>query len=305
MNFKYKCALQHIFSLLPAGEKMNYLFQRYITRSRPFSDEKFLEKVDTARRHFGAFQKYHRLDAPGNMYYEFGAGWELIIPLCMSFYGMKSQVIDLFPLAVPSLIQHSLLQFQRHVDALPFKISPTTMQKLSHQNYRDILRNNFSVTYEAPCDARQTSFADNTFDYASSSVTLEHIPGKDLVPLLQETYRILRPGGVLSVTIDYRDHWAYFDQKLSPYHFLQFSERQWRRYNPSLHYQNRLRHSDYVSALKQVGFELVYQDYQLPTTQQRQGLDLVSLDERYRSYNMDDLMILESHMVLRKERVDV
>jgi hypothetical protein len=62
---------------------------------------------------------------------------------------------------------------------------------------------------------------------------------------MRECHRLCHSGSVLSLKIDYSDHYANADLTISKYNFLRYSAAEWRKYNPSLHYQNRLRHCDY------------------------------------------------------------
>jgi SAM-dependent methyltransferase len=52
-------------------------------------------------------------------------------------------------------------------------------------------------------DVRELPFADNTFDAVVSNSTLDHFPAQsDIAKGLAELHRVLRPGGVLLVTLD-------------------------------------------------------------------------------------------------------
>ncbi len=61
----------------------------------------------------------------------------------------------------------------------------------------------------------------------------------------------------MSTLIDYQDHYSYADSSISAYNFLRYDEREWARWNPSLQYQNRLRHSDYRAMFDAEGFVIV------------------------------------------------
>jgi SAM-dependent methyltransferase len=119
------------------------------------------------------------------------------------------------------------------------------------------LEHHFGIRYLAPRDARATGLPSSSVDFASSAATLEHIPAIDLVPLLAECRRLLRPDGAMSSRIDLRDHYAHFDPTISPYNFLRFGMRTWRILNPPLHHQNRLRRPDYLEAFATAGFHIV------------------------------------------------
>jgi hypothetical protein len=80
MNWKYKALLQFVFSNVPFGELLNYFFQRHVTRSLPTSDAKFSSIVSFAKDHIDVCQKYFGRPLGEATFYEFGAGWDMIIP---------------------------------------------------------------------------------------------------------------------------------------------------------------------------------------------------------------------------------
>ncbi|MFT3747649.1 MAG: class I SAM-dependent methyltransferase [Agriterribacter sp.] len=300
MNFKYKCYLQRFFSAVPEGEKLNYLFQRYVSKSLPSSNKRFLEKVGDAVNHHNNFKQYNQLKDFSNRYYEFGAGWTLVIPLAMSFLDFEIYCVDIRKLIIPELIQDSIKKFKQNSSVLPFDISGKKFAEAPSKKILKYLDDTFQLKYEAPQDARATRFEDNTFDFMSSSVTMEHIPENDNLLILKECHRILNKGGILSVKIDYKDHWSYFDKSISIYNFLQYSEQDWKKYNPSLHYQNRMRHSDYMRIINQSGFEVVKEVPFLPSEEDKKKLAATKLDKHFQNYTFDDLGIRGSEIVLRK-----
>ena len=298
MNFKYKCLLQRFFSNIPKGETLNYYFQKNVAKSLPPNNDKFLEKVNTGFNHYKNYKDYNKLTQKNNRYYEFGAGWTLTIPLTMSFLGFKVFCVDIRKLIIPSLINDSLNKFQLNKNELPFKLETEIV--ISNKNVLNNLIDNYKLNYIAPKDARETGFDDNHFDFISSSVTLEHIPKNDILLILKECYRILNKGGILSMTIDYQDHWSYFDKNISIYNFLKYSSREWKKYNPSLHYQNRLRHSDYLSLISQTGFKIVKEVQRQQNKIDKETLSKIEIAEEFKSYDFDDLAIRGSEIVLIK-----
>ena len=298
MNFKYKCLLQRFFSNIPKGETLNYYFQKNVAKSLPPNNDKFLEKVNTGFNHYKNYKDYNKLTQKNNRYYEFGAGWTLTIPLTMSFLGFKVFCVDIRKLIIPSLINDSLNKFQLNKNELPFKLETEIV--ISNKNVLNNLIDNYKLNYIAPKDARETGFDDNHFDFISSSVTLEHIPKNDILLILKECYRILNKGGILSMTIDYQDHWSYFDKNISIYNYLKYSSREWKKYNPSLHYQNRLRHSDYLSLISQTGFKIVKEVQRQQNKIDKETLSKIEIAEEFKSYDFDDLAIRGSEIVLIK-----
>src|SRR5690606_7554709 len=148
-----------------------------------------------------------------------------------------------------------------------------------------------NVEYRAPCDARATGLPAGSFDLVTSTSVLEHIPPADLPAVLAECRRLLRRDGVCSFQVDYKDHWCYFDRSISHHNFMRYTEREWRRYNPPLHYQNRLRHSDYVRLFEEAGFTV-------EADPQVEDLPDFPLAPEFRRYDEPDLRTTRAWFVL-------
>jgi SAM-dependent methyltransferase len=300
MNFKFKNLLQQIFSVVPKGELLNYFFQVYITKSFPPDDATFVHKSNMALLHYRNFNEYNRIEKKTGNYYEFGAGATLSIPLIMSHLGFNVYCIDIRKLIFPMLIRDSFKKLRVHHKMFPFDVKQTNIDGVKSSELPGFLKREFNLTYLAPMDARKTDFEDNFFDLISSTVVLEHIPQYDILAILNECYRILNTGGVLSLRIDYQDHYSYFDSSVSIYNFLQYTDKEWNKYNPSLHYQNRLRHSDYLELIAQTGFKIVKDVPRKPTHEHMQALGKVKLSEKFAHKHMDDLAVPGSEIVLIK-----
>ena len=63
--------------------------------------------------------------------------------------------------------------------------------------------------------------------------------------------------GITTHSIDYSDHYARSDRRLSRFNFLKYDDAQWRPFNSGLQYVNRLRHSDYVRLFREAGFAIL------------------------------------------------
>jgi SAM-dependent methyltransferase len=150
-------------------------------------------------------------------------------------------------------------------------------------------------------DARATGLDPATFDLVCSNSTMEHIPAEDLDALMIECKRLLVPHGVMCFRIDYEDHYAIGDPAISPYNFLRFSDDEWRPYNNRLHFQNRLRHSDYVALFERAGLETITEEVLAPSHAARVELSTMSLAAQFRRYALDDLAIRKGTFVLRKQ----
>ena len=104
----------------------------------------------------------------------------------------------------------------------------------------------------------------------------------------------------MSSLIDMQDHYHWFDKSISVYNYLKFSDRVWSLVNSPIHYQNRLRHSDYMALAKESELEIVADEVQEPTVEDFDSLAQVPLAERFRSYEKRDLAIRGVNLILRK-----
>jgi len=302
MNWKYKALLQQVLSTTPEGEWANYLFQRYVTRSLPPSDAKLAEVVAHAREHIAAIKRYRKSPLSEAVFYEFGAGFTLAIPLAFHCHGVNRQVlVDIRPLLRPALVNDVIVRLQRlGADGRCSRIPDRGLASRKNQLFLEQLETYYGIEYLAPFDARDTQLAANSVDCITSTNTLEHIPPADIRAILRECHRILTDDGLMSFRIDYQDHYSYFDGSITVYNFLQYSDRHWRVYNPALHYQNRLRHRDYVALLTEAGFSVLEQNLERPSAEDLKVLRDIQLDARFRGYNPDELGIRSSLIVLQK-----
>ena len=299
MDFRYKCFLQQIFSNIPFGVQFNYLFQKYITKSL-FSKDNFLLKVNEAYEHYSKFCVYNKLENNTMRYYEFGAGWHLIIPISMALLGLKVTCIDVRKLIFKELIKDTIYNFYRYKGKLPFTYNIDLTSLRDSKDIEKTLCVNFNIEYIAPFNASNTKFPDNSIDFISSTATFEHIPRESILPILKECYRVLKKGGIFSLIIDYKDHWSYFDKNVSVYNFLQYTETEWKKYNPVLNYQNRMRHIEYYELILDSNFEIVENIIDNPNDVEKKRLKTIKVSSDFRKFNFDELKIKGSKIVLRK-----
>lgn len=300
MNWRCKAALQLIFSSLPHGEQLNYLCQRWVTRTLPHTDQVFIDIVRIAEEHISALEKHSGRRFADATFFEFGAGVTLTIPLAFYGFGVDRQIVfDITPLARDWLILDTIRRFQR----LAKQLNIPRRHEISldgEQNVLAALNKFLGIDYRAPGDARFTDFDAGSVDFITSTNTLEHVPYQDVKAILRECYRILRADGLMSFRIDYHDHYSDFDTRISPYNFLRYSDLRWKVYSPSLHYQNRLRHRDYIALAEKEGFELVEEWLEVGTASDLQMIDRIPLNERFKAYHPDELAVRNALIVFRK-----
>lgn len=304
MNFKVKAKLQNLFSVLPKGENINYFFQKHVTKSLPISDEDFVNKLKTVKLHFDNYVKYSdRNDLKGSRYYEFGSGYDLVIPIGIRALGFEQLTcIDIRELVFPELINNTIIRFNEMAGKISDEFSLFEhIPNVYGSNYKNVLSENFNINYKAPIDARDTGIESNSIDFILSNATLEHIPEVHIGDILKECFRILKPGGIMSNAIDYRDHWSFFDSSISVYNFLQFPENEWKKLNPSLMYQNRMRHKDHIRKIQNAGFDIISEKKDLSNDSEIEILKTIKLNDHFRkNYTFEEVAVKSSMIILRK-----
>ena len=58
MNYQLKIKIQNIISKLPYAENLNYILQKYVTKSLPVPYEEFKIKIKTVKTHFDNLKKF-------------------------------------------------------------------------------------------------------------------------------------------------------------------------------------------------------------------------------------------------------
>ena len=302
MRWLAKAALQRGLGLLPQGERLNYVFQRRVLRSLPAGDAALRRKFSRALQHLDVYREHGPDVPPGQAtFYEFGAGWDLAVPLAYALLGVGRQVlVDIRPSARLELVNDSLASFERLRPELEAEAGSELRPPGGPLGSLGELEARFGIRYLAPCDARGTELPEGSVEFASSTDTCEHIPYEDLAAIFRETRRLLRPGGTFSCRIDLQDHYAYFDRSLSRYHFLRFSDRAWSLVNSPLHFQNRLRAPDYLLLVNEAGLDLVVERPSGPSEEGIAELRSLPLAPRFRGYTLDELGVTVLSFVARR-----
>jgi len=97
-------------------------------------------------------------------------------------------------------------------------------------------------------DARKMSFRDNVFDFVLSNSTMDHFP--EIEQALKESFRILKPGGVMVITIHNKLEFTFY-----LYHFLKKAFKT----NPHFHFEKTYTPWEIRDKLHNCGF--IIEDY--------------------------------------------
>lgn len=299
MDWRAKAFAHTVFSAIPGGHRINYIAQRMITQSLPVPDERFTDVVVASKKRFDQVRALLQKPVDRATFYEIGAGWDLLIPLLHWSMGVERQIIvDVRPLTTAELVNDSIDRLGRM--RRPVNLPRRPVHRIRQGKVVEDLERWYGIRYIAPCDAKDTHLPTGSMDVVSSTNTLEHVPGQDVLPILKEAGRLLAPGGVLCLHIDHQDHYAFADPSISPFNFLRYSERTWAWMNPTLHHQNRLRHRDFLLLYEAAGFDLLHEETTGGRPEDVEAIRSMRLDKRFRGLDPSELAIRTSTVMLAR-----
>lgn len=298
-----KAVVQKTISFLPYKHRINFLFQKYITKGVRLSDDYFLDKLVHFKHHQRFANQY--LDTlTQKQVFELGTGWYPVIPIAFFLNDVATvKTVDIAGLlSKRGLIQtiekfvayHQSGQLMTVLDYDERKVGLLTelLGQAPNLNLSDLLRQ-LKIDYTIG-DAAEINTEPASFDLVVSNNTFEHVYPKDLNRLLSKFRQIVKKEGLMVHFIDMSDHFAHLDQSITIYNFLQFSEAAWQRIDNTIQPQNRWRINQYRD---------LYQDLGIPITEeeirpgQLKALSRVQLDPFFGEMPEADVMISHVYLV--------
>jgi hypothetical protein len=298
-----KAGVQKAISYLPFSHRLNFLFQRYITHGVDLSDQYLSNKLQHARDHVRFCKQFYHGSLPASSF-EIGTGWYPVVPLYLFLCGVdRPATMDIARHCKLSFVQLAAQKLLAAIDG-DVQVIPERKAQLeawllhagAFSDARSMLAG-LGIDYMVG-DARHTGLKDQTFGLIHSNNTFEHIDPEVLRAILTETRRIGEQGAVHSHFIDMSDHFAHMDKSINIYHFLQYSQQQWKRIDNSIQPQNRWRLSDYLRLLESTGLAVKAIDNRPGDLS---ALNDVHLHADYSRYTKEDLAISHAHVVCMSE----
>ena len=310
MYWKFKAIFQNAVSLLPstASYATYYWIQRHFGGFRQINYmNKLLAGIETWKkiREMGC-------EPSEKIFLEIGTGRMPLVPLAYWLMGAKKIItIDLNPYLKGELIRESLIYISEHKEEI-HDVFGSLLEKERLEHLLAFSRNpNFSTrefldlcqtVYFAPGNAASTGLASLSIDFYTSYTVFEHIMPKVLKQILEEGNRLVRSNGMFIHKIDYSDHFAHSDEKISAINFLKYSDDDWNRYAGNRYaYTNRLRHDDYISLFQSVGHRVLVAEPCIDRRSQkilRSGI--FQLNERFNTKSEEILSVSDAWIVAIK-----
>jgi hypothetical protein len=290
-----KAAIQGTLSRLPDPQRFNRLFQKYVTKSLDLQDDYFLSKWTQCERHVANLCARLGEQCPEFVALELGTGWFPVVPIGMALNGARRfYSIDMQDLLKKECVVATLQQYRKHIASGRITVrTDGAIERIDALLAREADLDGRAILAELGIeplvrDARDSGLEARSVDLISSNNTLEHIPREVIAGIFKEFARIISMRGIMSHHIDLADHYANFDDAITVYNFLRFSEKRWRIFNNDLQYQNRLRVRDYRDLLVEAGWKLLSEE---DISEPLEVLRSVQVDAAFSHYSEADLAV--------------
>lgn len=303
-----KAIIQKSISFLPFKNKINYLFQKYVTKGVVLTDDLFEDRLIHASNHISYFLKTPS-DSSDFISLELGTGWYPIVPISMYLSGAKNiYSVDIENLTSVKKQKESILKFvEWHRDNRIKKYLPNIVDerlRILSELAAIEEESNFSEKWKSLGfnfmirDARHLPFKDAHIDLIHSNNTLEHVYPNVQNDLFKEFYRILKHDGLMSHFIDMSDHFAHLDKSISIYNFLQYTDSQWKLIDNSVQPQNRWRINDYRRLYTENNFNILEE---LNRNGKIDEVQKLQIKPPFNLYLSKDIAISHTHIYAKKK----
>ncbi len=297
-----KAIVQKTISFLPGSHKINFFFQKHVTKGVQLSEYYFEDRLIHARKHLQSFDQYAKKNLETTL--ELGTGWYPVVPIAMFLRGAQQiNTVDISGLTDKEKILTSIDWFIKYAENGKLKtyLSPIAERmdalKMIHKNPADYdfqsILSALNIRYTI-MDIRKIELPEASIDLVHSNNTFEHVYPEVLKGILQKFKTLVHKQGIQSHFIDMSDHFAHFDKSINIYNFLRFSDKTWDRIDNSIQPQNRWRLSEYEKLYNAIGIKISEVDA-------RKGdLDLLSsiqLADKYKAFKKEDLAASHTYII--------
>jgi SAM-dependent methyltransferase len=209
-----------------------------------------MQDISYAREVFAKHLKFGGLETDSGkglgLVLELGPGESLFTALLAKAYGFRGSIlVDVGHFAIAGADRYRELANQLVEEGAPV---PDLSDCMSTESILDRL----NACYLTGGLASLREIPDSSVDLIFSQAVVEHLRKHEFESILKELRRILKPGGVSTHVIDFKDHLQ------ASLHNLRFSDAFWESdfISSSGFYTNRLRSGEVIGMFRAAGFEV-------------------------------------------------
>ncbi len=257
MKWQTKALILRQLSKIPMGKRLYLLMQKLAGSNRAQPERDFARIAELLEMIQQSGQT-----AQGGVFFEIGSGWHPYAPLGCYLAGAKKIItVDVNPWMSLATARECIEASKPHIPhfAQTVGLDETVVAeryakiRLSASTLDQLLAS-MQTEYHSPGDASATGLEPESIDFVISSNVLEHIPAPILEAITEESFRILKPGGLSVHRFNPGDHYANDDRSITTANFLQFSPAEWKKYGEGLAYHNRMRCPEFSEIFRKAGF---------------------------------------------------
>jgi hypothetical protein len=303
-----KAIVQKIISFLPFRNRINFFFQKYITKGVDLNEEHFFNKYGHLLDHLEHFSQANGKDKlDGVTCLELGTGWYPIIPIGYFLKGAdKVYSVDISAHLTTASLLRCLEEINRHqerflaglgaIDPERWQILQDIREQATPTSPLDALcqRLNFIPIVK---DVRALELPEEKILLLTSNNTYEHIYPQVLGGIVAKLWSLTAPGGVMSHFIDMSDHFAHMDRSITIYNFLRFSETQWQWIDNPIQPQNRWRLQQHSELYEQLNIPFSEKKIRSGNLEQVRQMSLAA---PFADMPLENVAISHAYLVSRK-----
>jgi len=212
--------------------------------------------------------KQHAIVKDGDRILELGTGWLHWEAITLRlFFDLEAVLFDVWDNRQLGGLKNYLKQL-RPLLSTGFELSDAELRRAQSLIDSIIKVESFAelyqllgFTYAVESSGSLDQFPNNSFQLVVSGGVLEHVDRRALPTLIDETRRILKPGGWAVHSIDTSDHLSHYDEKASKKLYLGFSEFKWNCLcENEVQNINRVQRGEWLELFLSRGFILVEED---------------------------------------------
>ena len=202
----------------------------------------------------------------GNKILELGTGWLHWEAISLRlFYDVEAVLFDVWDNRQMSALKHHVAQLRERMDRSLVDVSDDVLARarsridlILHAKSFDELYESLGFQYVVNPLGDLRRLPDESFDLVVSGGVLEHIEDHIVTPLVNDSFRVLKPGGWALHNIDMSDHLSYYDPTMHEKHYLGCEEWLWKLLGENkVQYINRLQRGEWIDRFRTAQFEVV------------------------------------------------
>ncbi len=289
------------FSFSPQTKRMYRLLGNIVNQRTRIREGLNTYYLDRAKRILELCERHHAIEK-GDRLLEVGTGyvhWEsMIIRL---FYDIQITMFDVWDNRYFRAFKKYFKQLDEIIDR---EMDLETMQSEQiHDMLRSLLKASsfeeiydlLELQYVINPSGTLKDFQNESFAAIFSCDVLEHVDRSILRQYIQDSHRLLKPGGYSIHKIDITDHLYYYDTSVSLKNYLRYSNKAWRQFfENDVQYINKVQRSDWLDLFHKAGFELVEEESIYA------DIGTTEVDRDYKNLSKQDLECVTLTIVHRK-----